>query len=547
MATVVNQLVKQFRNWGVQHAFGVPGKAVVPIILELGNQGIEYVLSRHEAGAGYSAAGYALTTGSVGVAVGTSGPGGTNMITAAGQAKAYHLPVLFLTGHASTKETGKPIGQDSTFFGTDLVEMFQSVTLFSARVERGDQLEMYLRHAMERAMQGVRGPVHLAISFDVFLEQIPDIHVPLPDSKPQIVSSRLEEAMSLLSSARRPVLFLGKGVHISNAYEEVRQLAEHYQIPVITTPGGKGCFATTHPLHIGPFGLGGCPEARQYLASGVDVMVVIGTKLSDMSVPGIAGPLLPKRIVQFDVEPAFAGKGLPVETLYIQGDAKMNVSRMLQMTPVLAGGISSFQEVAVSVARWKPEPAAVEEPVLTAKEVMEVLGEELPRGGIIFGDDGSHSYHAIRHLAVREPGCFRFDDVFASMGHAIGYAVGAKIGDPNRPVVCLTGDGCLFMNGTEISTAVSEGANVVFVVLNNGRLDMVNKGMRNHVGRDDGTVFKQPVDAAMFADSMGAYSFKAFGKSEFRAMFREALSLNRTVVIDAMVDPEEIPPTMDRG
>lgn len=189
------------------------------------------------------------------MAVGTSGPGGTNMVTAAGQAMAYHLPVLFITGHPSVKQSGRAMGQDSSMFGTDIVKMFEPVTLFSARVERGDQFPLYLQHALECALTGRKGPVHLSIPADVLLEEIEPFTLSLPSLQPAI-SPYLNEVKLLLEQAKRPLLFLGKGVHSSNAYEEVKQLSKVFGIPVITTPGGKGTIRTDHPGYLGPYGLG---------------------------------------------------------------------------------------------------------------------------------------------------------------------------------------------------------------------------------------------------------------------------------------------------
>ncbi len=557
MSTVVHTLVKQFRQWGVHHVFGVPGKAVVPIILECGNQNVEYVLSRHECGAGYAAAGYAMLKGTMGVAISTSGPGGTNMLTAAGQAKAYHLPVLFITGHASTRDTGKPLGQDSTFLGTDLVKMFEPVTLFSARIERPEQLMLYLSHAVDRAYTGIRGPVHLAISYDVFTEPATSFELPLPDHKYPFISSRLSEAKAMLDEAKRPVLMIGKGVHISQAYEQVQQLAEYWSIPVITTPGGKGAFPTNHRLHLGPYGLGGCQEAAEYLKAGTDVMVVVGSKLSDMSTPGFTDAMMPERLIHFDIDSTFIRKSLPSPTLFVHGDAAANLNALLSLAAqdgppieiVAAKAHDHDKEIAAAIECIKTEETNnySESAPITAVEAMDVIGTILPEDSIVFGDDGSHSYHAIRSLNIKKAGFFRFDDVFAAMGHAIGFSIGAQIAAPSKRIVCITGDGCMFMHGTEISTAVNQKAPVIFIVLNNGQLDMVRKGMKQYTGREDGTLYETPMKAADFAASMGALAYTCSTKSEFCATLIKALDINKTQVIELLVDREEIPPTLARG
>ncbi|MGB3012768.1 MAG: thiamine pyrophosphate-binding protein, partial [Mycobacterium sp.] len=269
MKTIATLIVEHLKSFQVTHAFGIPGKAVVPLLLAMDKNELEFVLSRHESGAGFMAGGYARQNNTLGVAIGTSGPGGTNLLTAAGQAKAFNLPVLFITGHPSVKESGKAMGQDSSIFGTDLVKMFEPVTLFSARVERGDQFPLYFQHALETALTGRKGPVHLSIPADVLLQEIEPFTLSLPHLQ-QPVSPYMNEVKSMLEKAKKPLLFIGKGVHISQAYDEVKYLSLQYNIPVITTPGGKGSIRTDHPGYLGPFGLGGTQAASDYLNEGVD-------------------------------------------------------------------------------------------------------------------------------------------------------------------------------------------------------------------------------------------------------------------------------------
>jgi acetolactate synthase I/II/III large subunit len=247
METCASVLARNFKRWGINHIFGIPGKAVSPLIFATDEHDIEFVLSKHEAGAGYEAAGYSLMNQKIGVALGTSGPGGTNLLTAAGQAKSSNVPLLIITGHPSLKDTGKALGQDSSIFGTDLTEMFKHVTKFSTRVERGDMLKTYLQHALEKALTGVKGPVHLSIAFDIMLEEIEPFDLDLPESN-EMISPIIDQVVAALNAAKRPLLFLGKGIHSSRAYEEVQLVAEHWKIPVMTTPGGKGTFISNHTL-----------------------------------------------------------------------------------------------------------------------------------------------------------------------------------------------------------------------------------------------------------------------------------------------------------
>ncbi|NHN32482.1 thiamine pyrophosphate-binding protein [Paenibacillus agricola] len=540
METVSKILSYHLNKWGVTHVFGIPGKPITPLILELDQLGITFVLSKHECGAGFEAAGYAIASRGLGVALVTAGPGGTNMLTAAGQALATQSPVLFLTGQPPIKEIGKVLGQDSTMFGTDLVKMFEQVTKFSARVERGDLFEVYLKHAIERAFTGVRGPVHLSIPLDVLVEGIQPFELELPLQYPQVISTNIDKVAQLMLEAKRPVLFVGGGIHAHDAYEELEQVATRLNMPVMTTPSGKGVFTSRHPLSLGPFGLGGSQASEDYIREGVDVMIVIGSQLSDLEVPGLSPALYPKLIIHFDYESTFIGKTLSVPTIPVLGNLKRNLQAIIHHTRT------------ATVERSLPIMAeecltAHASGYLSAELVMRIMRNELPGDAVVFGDAGSHSFYAIKYFDIEEPGTFFFEEVFASMGRAIGYAVGAKMAAPEKTVVCLTGDGCMFMTGTEVSTAVNYGAPVIFVVLNNASLDMVEKGMARHLGRAVGTNYHVPMQAAKFGEAMGAAGFRCTTEEELRAALVQALTNKQVNVIEVMVDPQEVPPTMKRG
>ncbi|MBC2581321.1 thiamine pyrophosphate-binding protein [Clostridium sp. DJ247] len=541
MKSIASILVSHFKKWEISHIFGIPGKPIVPLIMELDKQGISFILNKHESGSGYAAAGYALMNKRLGVAIGTAGPGGTNLLTAAGQAKASHIPVLFITGQQPINDVGKALGQDSTFFGTDLVKMFEPVTKLSARVERSDQFQRYLQHAIEKAHFGVKGPVHLSIPFDILNERIEEFELDLPNNMCQLVSSRLDEFINKLNNAQKPVILSGKGVHSSLAYEEVKSLAELWNIPVMTTPGGKGTFIENHPLSLGALGLGGTERSREYIKEGIDLMIVIGSKLSDMSLVDISAENYPKEVVHLDYDHTFIGKSLLVPTLPIVGDVKANLQSVLdKVTDKTKGEFNLLKkeyEILDNNSNF----------YISAKEAIETIRKELPDDSIVFGDDGSHTYYAIKYFNIRKPGTFFFDDVFGAMGHAIGYSIGAQIARHNSRIICLTGDGCTFMHGTEISTAANYNIPVTFIILNNGRLDMVDKGMQQHLGKAVGTTYHIPLDAKKFGESMGVKSFKCCNQFELKKALEISKLHKETIIIEVMVDPYEIPPTMKRG
>ncbi|QHT58519.1 thiamine pyrophosphate-binding protein [Paenibacillus lycopersici] len=543
MPTVSSVLVKHLSKWGVTHAFGIPGKPVTPLVLEMDQAGITFVLSKHEEGAGLAAAGYSFASDGLGVAVGTAGPGGINMLTAAGQALFTNLPVLFITGSPPIGEIGKVLGQDSTMFGTDLVKMFEPVTKFSARVDRGELLRNYLEHAMDRAFSGVRGPVHLCIPTDVLSEQIADFDLTLPDAQSTTIASNLDMAASLLAEAKRPLLLVGGALHALRAYGEIEAFADKWSLPVATTPGGKGVFRTDHPLHLGPYGLGGNVLTEAYLREGIDLLIVVGSQLSDLEIPGLAPPCYPKHVLHFDHDSRFIGRALPVPTTPVLGNIRANLQAILQ-----------FADARVP-ARTLPGAYILDEAAaaletgdyLSGRQVMEVLREQLPADTLMYGDAGSHSFYAIKYFDIYVPGTFYFEEVYATMGRAIGYSVGAKFGAPERTVACLTGDGCMFMNGTELSTSVNHDAPVLFLVANNASIDMVDKGMARHLGKAVGTTYNVPLDAAKFGEALGARGYRCETEDELRAALADALQSNQTCVIDIIMDPHEIPPTMKRG
>lgn len=540
MRTVADYLAETLRNLGVTHVFGIIGKSICPALLKMVDYGLEFIPGRHEASSGFAASGYALQTGRLGVAFATSGPGGTNLLTAAAHAKANNLPVLFLTGHQSIQELGIPQCQDSSSYLADLAEMFRPATRFSKLVERGDHFGTILNHALSIALGPNKGPVHLCLPFDVQTEQLQSCHIVIPEPEPLLSISGLNRCLPLIHQAERPLIIAGKGVTRSGAHEELRQLAETFNIPVVTTPGGKGAISWDHPLYHGPCGVGGFPHGDEMLNQS-DLYIVLGSRLSDMTLCNLKPHNHPAQLIQIDTDPTFVGKILQSQTLQLTGDIKDNLQYLLSTLPFSLATASTG--VAKSFEYQSPLPDL---PHLSLAAVLDQMSELLPYDHKLFVDDGSHGFHAVQRYKVKKPGSFIFDAYFACMGNAIGMAIGAKAASPEETVICITGDGCFMMLGTEINTAVCKDLPVIFIVVNNKQLDMALKGMEKTTGRIDGTLFEVPMDAVKFAESLGAKAFRAETLPQFSGALEAALKLNQVAVIELLTDRDEIPPTAHR-
>ncbi|KAA8750247.1 thiamine pyrophosphate-binding protein [Paenibacillus sp. UASWS1643] len=538
MRTVADYLAETLRNLGVTHVFGIIGKSICPAVLKMVDYGLEFIPGRHESSSGFAASGYALQTGKLGVAFATSGPGGTNLLTAAAHAKANNLPVLFITGHQSIQELGLPQCQDSSSYLADLAEMFRPATLFSKLVERGDHFGTLLNHALSIALGPNKGPVHLCIPFDVQTELLSQCRIVIPEPEHLLSVSNLNRIFPLIQQSNRPLIIAGKGVSRARAHDELLQLAESFNIPVITTPGGKGSIAWDHPLYHGPCGVGGFPHADDMLNQS-DLYIVLGSRLSDMTLCNLKPEHHPVHLIQFDADPTFVGKILSAQTLHITGDLKDNLQYLL----------GTLEDPPTPVRTTAPMDYTVplpDLPQLSLASVLDGMSDLLPYDHKLFVDDGSHGFHAVQRYKVKKPGSFVFDAYFACMGNAIGMAIGAKAASPEETVVCITGDGCFMMLGTEIHTAVCNNLNVIFIVVNNKQLDMALKGMEKTTGRIDGTLYEVPMDAAKFAESLGAVAFRAETLAEFSSALNTAQTLNQVTVIELLTDRDEIPPTAHR-
>lgn len=542
---------------GAKYVFGVPGSAVTPMHQALKNHSLRYVLAKHEQGAAFMAYGYARVKRSVGVVITTTGPGATNAITPTACGLADGVPMLVLTGGNAASYYGMSALQDSTVLGSDLVGMFSRVTKFSASIPAPQVAQRLTERAIDLAHDSRPGPSHLNLPVDVQKQQA----VPQPRSAAQVrYQSRpvdveaAREAARLLAAAKHPAILAGYGTVLSGAWDALIDLASRLRIPVATTPKAKGVFPESHPLSLGVFGFGGHPRAEAWLLEGqCDVLLVVGSSLGELVTHHWDRRLLPQSaLIQLDIDPREIGKNYPVDVPLV-GDSRATLEAMSACVDEeeLRRGESKDDPLlevrkAVTAIFDRSSLITAERPLKPQRLVVE-MRKVLPEDALLFVDIGNSIIWAGHYFTCNTPLTYHLGLGYGSMGTAVAGAIGGKLAAPDRPVVALVGDGAFAMNGFEVHTAVENNIPVVWVVLNNFGHGMVSHGERMVFGSDLGSsLFRARLDVCGIARSMGAEAVRVESASEFRVALERALQASGPVVIDAIVDPDEVPQPLAR-
>lgn len=558
--TVARLILDTLKQEGVHTVFGIPGGPVTPLFDAIYHDpAIRMIGTRHEAGAAFMALGYARLSGRLGACFLTTGPGTTNAITGIAAAKADSLPVLALSAQVATVAFGKGSLQDSTYDRGDVVEMLRPVTKLSAMLSNPRNAGMLLRQGIRAAMTGRRGPVHLNIPTDFMRREVPaSLQWPSryrPASRP-FDREAVKEAAEHLLAARRPAILAGNGVNLAGAQPELFELAELLAIPVATTPKGKGAFPEDHPLALRVFGLASSPWSEGYLLSGVDVLLVLGSSMHEMSTQGWEERLQPtSALLQQDADPSVIGRNYPV-SVGLVGDAKTTLRELLfHLRRLLERGEHPRPERDLDLAAFKArtprvlEAAKMESAELPLKpqRLMRELDRALPRDAAVFIDSGNNTLWALHYLDATGRRAFIHNwGEFGAMGFGVAAAIGGKIAAPQRPVVAIVGDGSFAMTGMEVSTAATYGIPVVWVVLNDARFNAVHHGQQlQYGGRTIATEFHR-MDLAAVARGLGAQGHRITAPEEVGPALAEALASGKPTVLDVWIDGDEVPPIHSR-
>ncbi|MBI4620563.1 MAG: thiamine pyrophosphate-binding protein [Desulfobacterales bacterium] len=554
-------LIKYLEEEGVEYVFEVPGGVLEPINNALyESKKITPVLAKHEEGAALMACGYARVSGKLGVCMGTTGPGSTNMMTGVASAYGDSTPVMVLTGQVSTSTFGKGALQESTSDGIDVVAMYKPLTKYSAMVFKGAMLPEMVRRALRYALSGRQGPVHLNLPRDVMKEEI-DFDLRKVEtyrgwSQPFDRES-VKRAATYLLQAERPAMLLGNGTLTSDATDEAKTIAEMLNIPVVTTPKAKSAFPSDHPLSLGPFGLASSLLAEKYLEGGIDVLLTVGTSFTEWATQAWDSRLLPsKALLQIDIDPYQIGKNYPV-TVGLVGDANAILTEIYYEMKRQIKNVPEFRPNMPmdEFMRFKEDSQVyLDEDKMNSnanpikpQRLMRELRESLPKDAIVFIDIGNSLTWTLHYFSVYYPNTFMAGLGFAPVGYGVASVIGGKFAVPDKPVIAIVGDGGFLMNGMEVATAVNYNMPVIWVILNDAQLGMVYHGQR--MASDAHVVaskFKR-VDFFKIAEGLGAKGIRIEKPGEInKDMMDDIIASGKPTVLDVIIDSEEPPPMKSR-
>ncbi len=460
-----NLLFKVLEQHGVEHVFGYPGGAIMPIYDALYDSNVEHFLCRHEQGAAFSAVGYARASGKVGVCFATSGPGATNLITGLADALADSIPVVAITGQVATSAMGSDAFQEIDIFGLSL-----ACTKHSFQVTDINDLAKVLHKAFAIALEGRQGPVLVDIPKDIQLAEVQgclDELVSLKN-KVKLPPANVGSAIALLSQAEQPVLYVGGGVGMANAIDELREFSKVTNIPSVSTLKGLGAIAPSDENYLGMLGMHGT-KAANLAVQECDLLIAVGARFDDR-VTGKLNEFAPHaKVIHFDIDTAEINKRRMADAA-ILGDLKVNLPA-LAIPLAIAPWQEKCQQMKTDFAWDYNHPGES----IFAPAVLKEVSERMPANTCVTTDVGQHQMWAAQHMLFDDPSNFLTSGGMGTMGFGIPAAIGAQVSRPTDCIVAVSGDGSFMMNVQELSTIKRFQLPVKIVLIDNAKLGMVRQ------------------------------------------------------------------------
>jgi len=528
-------LLEVLKAEGVQVVFGIPGGVVLPILDAFGDVAQpRFILARHEQGAGHAADGYARATGRVGVCLVTSGPGATNLVTALATANFDSVPLVAITGQVKTFLIGNDAFQEA-----DITGISRPITKHNYLVRDVEKLGECLRAAFHIARTGRPGPVLVDIPVDVAVAKtdapVPD-RVDLAGYKPVIKGNRrqVKRAAEAINAAERPLLYVGGGVIISDAADQVRELAARAAIPVTTTLLGLGAFPEDHPLALKMLGMHGTAYAN-YAVQESDLLIAVGARFDDRITGDVKKFAPHARIIHIDIDPSSISKNIRVD-IPVVGDARAILEGLLQDVRPRDRG-----EWLAKIGEWKTRhPLAYKPNGLKPQYVIQQICEVSGGKAIICTEVGQNQMWAAQWYTHRYPRHFISSGGLGTMGYGFPAAIGAQVGCPDALVVDIAGDGSIQMNIQELATAVHNKLPVKVCIIDNGYLGMVRQWQELfYKRRYSGSALDGNPDFVRLAEAYGAKGARITETDQVRPALEKAFADPHVWFLDFMVDREE--------
>jgi acetolactate synthase-1/2/3 large subunit len=536
----VDALMECLKAEGVEVVFGLPGGANLPTYDAFYDAGIRHILVRHEAGGGHAAEGYAKATGRVGVSLGTSGPGATNLVTPITDAMMDSVPVVFLTGQVRTDLLGTDGFQEA-----DTIGITMPVVKHSFMIQHPLEIPRTIHEAFHIARTGRPGPVIVDIPQDLSRADIPyepvsDVHLPGYQPTTEGNQKQIRLAAKALANARRPVLYVGGGAVGAGA--EVIELATSDRLPVTCTLNGLGAFPAPHPQWLGMLGMHGT-RAANYAMDEADLIVAIGARFDDR-ITGKLSEFAPRaKFVHIDIDPAEISKNVPAH-IPIVGDTRNIVPRLTAEYRAQSPEAARLEDWWARIGEWRARhPLAYDDSPdseIRPQRMIEALYEATGGDAIVTSDVGQHQMWTAQYYHFDRPRRWINSGGLGTMGFGLPAAMGAQVGCPDQTVICISGDGSVQMNMQELATCAEEGIPVKAFIMNNGYLGMVRQWQELFWERRYSQVdMGRFPDFVKLAEAYGATGMRIEDKATLLEGVREALAQPGPVLVDVRVSREE--------
>jgi acetolactate synthase I/II/III large subunit len=535
-------MMKVLHEEGVDTIFGFPGGAVLDIYNELAKTDFKHILVRHEQGAVHAADGYARASGKVGVCLVTSGPGATNTVTGIASAYMDSIPIVVFTGQVNTNLIGNDAFQE-----VDIVGITRPCTKHNYLVKNVEDLARIIREAFYLARSGRPGPVLIDLPKDMMkqsAEYKPGREVHLRSYNPTYEPNmkQLARVISLIKKARKPLVFTGGGVVLSGASKELTKFAHMIHAPVTSTLMGLGSFPATDPLWLGMIGMHGT-YCSNMSSSECDLLIGIGVRFDDRVTGKTSTFAANAKIVHIDIDPTSISKNIPVDTPIV-GDCKVTLERLIKLLeedPHKDAHIN-HKPWLDQINEWKTtRPLSyVQKDIIKPQFVIEKLYEVTKGEAIIATEVGQNQMWSAQFYKFDKPNTFLTSGGLGCMGFGFPAAIGAQVAFPDKIVIDIAGDGSIQMNIQEMATAVQYGLPVKIAILNNRFLGMVRQWQELFYDRCYScTEMDYAPDFVKLAEAFGAVGLRATKPEEVVPVIEKALSVNKPVIMDFIVEREE--------